>query len=455
MFLDGLDDRLDKIRADVLQIRPFPTVEQAYAYVRREDVRQTVMRAGMESTQAVAMLSRGTKMELQRPLTLQIAKTGTSSVRGGNMNTTSKAKSQMEGGCTNCENMKHTQETCFKLHGYPDWWKELKARKQPDVDSELGRAALVNAEPQLSLIPQVEPSGDSTTYNDQGNCGYALLSTNQDNCNGWIIDSGATDHMTFDPNDFVEITQPKRSRVANANGVTYPVTGAGTVAHSPSSLSNTLLVSSLSNKLISVGQATEELNCVALIYPIFCLFQDILTKEIIGRGTKREGLYYMDDFSHGKASNMQHSTGIKEREIWLWHRRLGHPSFSYMKYLFPDLFSNLKDPIFTCETCILAKSHRVPFPISLNKSDIPFALIHSDVWGPSPVTTISGIRWFVTFVDDCTRMTWLYLMKHKDDVFDIFRTFHTMIQTQFSANAQILRSDNGGEYINREFQVYF
>ena len=51
---------------------------------------------------------------------------------------------------------------------------------------------------------------------------------------------------------------------------------------------------------------------------------------------------------------------------------------------------------------------------------VPFALIHSDVWGPSPVTTYAGIRWFVTFVDDCTRMTWLYVMKHKSDVGPIF-----------------------------------
>ena len=65
----------------------------------------------------------------------------------------------------------------------------------------------------------------------------------------------------------------------NANGVTYPVTWAGIVVLSPSlSLSNTLLVPSLLNKLMSVGQVAEELNCVALMYPIFCLLQDILTK---------------------------------------------------------------------------------------------------------------------------------------------------------------------------------
>ena len=113
---------------------------------------------------------------------------------------------------------------------------------------------------------------DETHLNDQGNCGYALLSSIQNGDNGWIIDFGATNHITFNSDDFIEVTQPRRTDIANANGVTYPVTRAGTVPVSPFlSLSNTLLVSSLSNKLMSVGQVTEELNCVTLMYPTFCL----------------------------------------------------------------------------------------------------------------------------------------------------------------------------------------
>ena len=97
--------------------------------------------------------------------------------------------------------------------------------------------------------------------------------------------------MTFNSDDFIEVTQPRRIDIANANGVTYPITRAGTVDVSPSlSLSNTLLVSSLSNKLMSVGQVTEELNCVTLMYPTFCLLQDILTKEIIRHGTTKGGV---------------------------------------------------------------------------------------------------------------------------------------------------------------------
>lgn len=78
-------------------------------------------------------------------------------------------------------------------------------------------------------------------------------------------------------------------------------------------------------------------------------------------------------------------------------------------------------------TCILAKSDRVSYPVSMNKSTISFALIHSDVWGPSPITTSSGHSWFVIFVDDYTPMTWLYLLKHKDEVFGVFKSLHIMV----------------------------
>ena len=72
---------------------------------------------------------------------------------------------------------------------------------------------------------------------------------------------------------------------------------------------------------------------------------------------------------------------------------------------------------FKCNTCIVAKSHRISYLASLNKNVVIFFLIHSNVWGPSSVTAPSGYRWFVIFVNDCTRITWVYQMKTKVEVF--------------------------------------
>ena len=268
-FLDGLDDRLDHVRSDVLRLKPFPSIEQAYAHIRREDLRQSVMISGAETVASGAVMA----------------------IKGVKSGSSSRSKGHSSGNkCTHCGSTKHARETCFKLHGYPDWWHELQARKKrdaPATEDVPGRAAVAAVEPQLSLIPVAEPS---ILTPDQGNCGQVFCSSTTWNDGAWIIDSEATDHMTFDPNDFSNTTQPRRTCIANANGATYPVTGAGTVPLSPSlSLAHTLLVPSLSNKLMSVSQVTEELNCVVLIYSTFCLLQDVLSKEIIGRGTKRGG----------------------------------------------------------------------------------------------------------------------------------------------------------------------
>lgn len=84
---------------------------------------------------------------------------------------------------------------------------------------------------------------------------------------------------------------------------------------------------------------------------------------------------------------------------------MGHSSFRYLKYLFPGLFTKVDESYYKCEACIQAKSHRVPYPVSLNKYEIPFLVFHTDVWGPAPINISSSVRWFVIFIDDCTQMT--------------------------------------------------
>ena len=71
------------------------------------------------------------------------------------------------------------------------------------------------------------------------------------------------------------------------------------------------------------------------------------------------------------------------------------------------------------------------YPIQGYKTSHPFAIFHSNIWGPSRVKNISGARWFVSFVDDHNRVTWIYLMKEKLEAGPIFKNFHNMIQTQF------------------------
>ena len=87
-----------------------------------------------------------------------------------------------------------------------------------------------------------------------------------------------------------------------------------------------------------------------------------------------------------------------------WHRRLDHPSFSYLKQLSPSLFKNKNPLMFQCEVCQLFKHHHVYFPTRPYKESRTFALINTDIWGPSCMVTLTGTRWFITFIDDHTRV---------------------------------------------------
>ncbi|KAI5323875.1 hypothetical protein L3X38_032948 [Prunus dulcis] len=213
----------------------------------------------------------------------------------------------------------------------------------------------------------------------------SIFNTSSKN-SAWIIDLGATDHMTFDPDQLINRKSSTPSVVSNANGTPSPVVGKGSLSLSTSlHLDFVLLVPSLDHNLLSVAQLTTTLGCIITFWSNHCVFQDILTGTTIGCGTWRGKLYHLDwapdsEVNGGQAFITSGSRPEGERDkIWLWHKRLGHASFGYLKKLFPSLFSSLDVSSFQCDTCELAQCHHVPFPLSSNQSLVPFSLVHSDV----------------------------------------------------------------------------
>ena len=183
---------------------------------------------------------------------------------------------------------------------------------------------------------------------------------------------------------------------------------------------------------------------------------------MIGRARERHGLYYLEtpsqlNMTKGKLSHSFISECVpsyRER-IQLLHSHLGHPSFRIIALMFPSLFTNLAAENFHCEVCELAKHRRVPSLISNKRSPIPFYLVHSDIWGPSIVSNVSRARWSVSFIDDCTQVTWIFLLKHKSDVSIVLSNFCSMIQTQFGVTIKRFRSDNARDYFNHILTPYF
>jgi histone deacetylase 1/2 len=98
-----------------------------------------------------------------------------------------------------------------------------------------------------------------------------------------------------------------------------------------------------------------------------------------------------------------------------------------------------------CDACQRAKSHQLPYNRSTRVSSFPLELVHSDVWGPA-IASSSGFKYYVSFVDDFSRYTWIYLIKHKSDVEQIFYDFQHHVERLLDTKIRAIQSDWGGEY---------
>jgi hypothetical protein len=139
----------------------------------------------------------------------------------------------------------------------------------------------------------------------------------------------------------------------------------------------------------------------------------------------------------------------------LWHARFGHPSSKTLAKMMSNcgIFSTFSNNNLPCNSCHINKSHKLPFSISSIKTSSPLELIFSDVWGPSPITSINGYKYYLVFVDHFTRYTWLYPLKSKIDVASIFPQFHTKVETLFSHKVKSIYTDGGTEYM--KLKPYF
>ena len=134
----------------------------------------------------------------------------------------------------------------------------------------------------------------------------------------------------------------------------------------------------------------------------------------------------------------------------LWHRRIGHPSDKTLKCIFE--FSNLDCS--NCEVCKFAKHTRLPFVTSNSKSSTIFELVHSDVWGPAPVDSYNGFKYFVIFIDDFSRLTYIYLLKQKGEIFSHFQDFSNLVENQYNTTIKVLRTDDGTKFVNQNFSSF-
>ena len=267
--------------------------------------------------------------------------------------------------CEHCKKLGHTKETCWKIHGKLVDWKPNCAKN--DQESHANVAARSNygnfvetgsfTKEQLDALQKLFghisiPSQATPTASHQHTSMTAhqgtLLSTftaKIRKSKPWIVDSGASDHMTGDISIFQHYKSNQGvSTVRIAYGSLSKVAGIGTIQLTKDLiLSHALHVPNLDCNLFSISKFTHDLNCATKFYPNLCEFQVMDSGKVIGNVELCGGLYLLKESTSLQKvpsriyvfRSIFNSLSISnENEVVLWHFRLGHPNFVYLEKLF-------------------------------------------------------------------------------------------------------------------------
>ena len=165
--------------------------------------------------------------------------------------------------------------------------------------------------------------------------------------------------------------------------------------------------------LIYISKLTHDLNCLITFSDNSVTLQDRSKGRTIGIGHEFQGLFHLNSPSSSTTCTSMDTS-------LLIHSRLGHTNISKFQIMVLR-FSSLSS--IECESCQFGKHTRVLFLRLLDqRTKSLFKLVHTDVWGPSRTKSTLGFQYFVTFIDDYSRCTWLFLMKTQAELFFNFRS---------------------------------
>jgi transposase InsO family protein len=258
----------------------------------------------------------------------------------------------------------------------------------------------------------------------------------------WIIDTGASHHVTGNFSCMINVKNIRNTPVGLPDGKDVAAIKEGSVIlDSGLRLNNVLFVPQLNCNLISVTQLIDDSDCIVQITNALCVIQARTTRMLIGVGERIDGLYFFRGVPKVHALMLEGDSTMD-----LWHKRLGHPSENVLRFI-PHVtqFSRSKNNR-PCDVCPRAKQHRDSFSLSKNNAASLFELVHCDLWGSYRTRSSCGAQYYLTIVDDYSHAVWVYLLCNKTEIETMFLNFVALVDRQFDKKIKKVRSDNGTEF---------
>ena len=306
---------------------------------------------------------------------------------------------------------------------------------------------------------------DKEVQRDTDTCAAAFTVCTRDR-DKWYVDSGATQHLCSKREWFYNFRDIPAYNIYLADRNSIMAMGIGTIImnmdingkESITRMDEVLYVPNLHGNLLSVSRLVSR-GYIVIFDSSGCRIMNS-DEKIAAVAIKEKNLYHLLGTVQER-SDHTYLTKLSQNDISTWHQRLGHLGVEYIRQMITkdmvrDLEIEDKDEVMDiCVGCIQGKQQRLPFPISKGEraKDI-LEIIHTDICGPMNNISLGGARYFLTFIDDKSRKTFVYFLKTKDEVFDKFKEFKSMVEKQIGKKIKILRSDNGGEYTSKKFEQY-
>ena len=390
------------------------TSSAADGVVTMEDVKSGILNEEMRRR------SQGVSSSSSQSDVLAVDGRGRSESRGSKKRGKSRGKSNKYANitCHNCKQKGHIRRFC----------PQLRQNKGADSDN-------ANVVEELMLV-----------YDED----FVNLTTQETT---WVVDSGATIHVSSRREFFSSYSPGNYGVVRMGNENLSKVVGKGDVCLETMEGAKLVLrdvrhVPDMRLNLISVDKLDGEGYCHTFKNGQWKLTKGAL---VVARGKKQSKLYVTEAKISLEVAN---STEIVD-DVALWHKRLGHMSEKSMVKLAKKKVIPGLDHVHLerCVDCLAGKQNRVAFrssPPSRAKNVLD--LVHSDLC-EADSKSLGGARYFATFIDDHSRKTWVYVLKTKDQVLNVFKRFVALVERETGQKLKCLRTDNGGEYIG-PFDAY-
>jgi len=272
----------------------------------------------------------------------------------------------------------------------------------------------------------------------------------------WVLDTGATNHMTGSRRVFAELDSGVTGTVRFGDGSVVSIEGKGTVLFALKSgehhrLDGVYYIPRLTTNIVSLGQMDEDGYKVVIEEGILRLFE--LQRQLLAKVQRSPSRLYLLDMVIAAPVCLTARVGDV---AWRWHEQYGHLNFQSLRKLArEDMVKGLPAIDYVdqvCEDCVLAKQRRTPFPQAAKfRAQEELELVHGDLCGPISPPTPAGNVYFLLLVDDMSRFMWLKLLRSKADTPAAIMTFQARVERETGKKLKVLRTDNGGEFTSVQF----